>query len=432
MKFCTNCGNKLEDDDKFCTACGQKTYEIRKTQNMGKKEIKQAKKKLKGITGGYVTNTKYRQKLKNNYLTYEEGEHIKKQIENEIETRTLKSEDVENRINELIREEGKKKNQILNQKLKILDEILKTESYKTKIKRYYIDEVGILKIKNKIKRELGQMDLNIISEYTIKSLLDKELINEKEVKETEFKNRSHSYLENLIKDSCPKLELTSFEKDYIKTINVNGSIDEMKEQLKIFSEKIIDNRKKLGKFDSLGLLIEDGGFENIGPSLDLKYKTHIEKSVDIATDVFIKIFDNKLVMIETNVANYFSSNSFNQKRLIYLNDIVSLNIGSIKTNQLKDREGKYLHKMIESDSVIILSLINQEKLKIIFSEEEKGELFYKIWHEYKENQENKTSSSPQESDNSIGEDILKYAELYEKGLLTEEEFTALKKKLLGL
>ena len=88
--------------------------------------------------------------------------------------------------------------------------------------------------------------------------------------------------------------------------------------------------------------------------------------------------------------------------------------------------------MIESDSVIILSLINQEKLKIIFSEEEKGELFYKIWHEYKENQENKTSSSPQESDNSIGEDILKYAELYEKGLLTEEEFSALKKKLLGL
>ena len=45
-KFCTKCGNKLEDNDKFCTKCGT-IDETRKTKNMSEKEIKQAKKILK-------------------------------------------------------------------------------------------------------------------------------------------------------------------------------------------------------------------------------------------------------------------------------------------------------------------------------------------------------------------------------------------------
>ena len=33
---------------------------------------------------------------------------------------------------------------------------------------------------------------------------------------------------------------------------------------------------------------------------------------------------------------------------------------------------------------------------------------------------------------SVADELMKYGELYEKGLLTEEEFNAMKKKLLGL
>jgi NAD+--asparagine ADP-ribosyltransferase len=56
---------------------------------------------------------------------------------------------------------------------------------------------------------------------------------------------------------------------------------------------------------------------------------------------------------------------------------------------------------------------------------------YNKWIEYKGNQENRSSPSSDES-NNLGENLIKYAELYEKGLLSEEEFTALKKKILGL
>ena len=60
----------------------------------------------------------------------------------------------------------------------------------------------------------------------------------------------------------------------------------------------------------------------------------------------------------------------------------------------------------------------------------------------KENVANQNESQKQNSremnvnnaENSFSnaDELMKYAELYEKGLLTEEEFTAIKKKLLGL
>ena len=95
------------------------------------------------------------------------------------------------------------------------------------------------------------------------------------------------------------------------------------------------------------------------------------------------------------------------------------------------REGILLKGNVESKSGIELSLINHEKLKLIFSEKDKELKLYQTWQKYKEKQ-NKADSSPQNSSNNVSEDIVKYAELYEKGLLTDEEFSALKKKLLGL
>ena len=55
-------------------------------------------------------------------------------------------------------------------------------------------------------------------------------------------------------------------------------------------------------------------------------------------------------------------------------------------------------------------------------------LLYKAWEKFK----NEENSSINKNEISPADELMKYAELYEKGLLSEEEFNAMKKKLLDL
>ena len=69
VKFCTNCGTKLDDEDIFCTNCGQNTKDYKKT-NINKKEVKQAKKILKEYYGGLKIKDSYKEKLTENINQY--------------------------------------------------------------------------------------------------------------------------------------------------------------------------------------------------------------------------------------------------------------------------------------------------------------------------------------------------------------------------
>ena len=133
-------------------------------------------------------------------------------------------------------------------------------------------------------------------------------------------------------------------------------------------------------------------------------------------------------MTETNKIDYFNENPIFRKRTFFFKDIVNLNKG-IRTPVIGSL---FIEKDHFNKSGVEFNLINTEKLRLYFDDEENVDLLCDKWEAYKENQENELSSSLQESNNSIGEDILKYAELYEKGLLTQEEFESKKKELLGL
>jgi hypothetical protein len=60
------------------------------------------------------------------------------------------------------------------------------------------------------------------------------------------------------------------------------------------------------------------------------------------------------------------------------------------------------------------------------------DFMYTKWKIYQENNHNSelTQTVVQEKPDSNADELLKYAELYEKGLLTKEEFEAKKKELL--
>ena len=309
VKFCTNCGNRLEDDDKFCTNCGQKVGDNRKEKEELQKWIEENKKRLE-----------------------------------ERERKRVRS---------------------------------------------------IPKNKQNYSKE--SLEVNVFEANKLK------------------------YVEKKVKDSYHNIELASFEKKYIKNIKLKGSIEERNLQLKSIIKKIISNHEKVEPYDFACSLLEDGGFENRGQFTNHK---RLAKKRDLETYVFIKLMDNR---IET-----FASKVYPQIKLL-----------SPTTIQSGDRAIFFneISNIVFEKNQITLNLQNQDKLRFVsgdYSEigKEKEQKFRELlnekWMNYKENHEEKRSSSPQESNNNIGEDILKYAELYEKGLLTEEEFTALKKKLLGL
>ena len=54
-KICTKCGKKLEDNANFCSFCGANLID--------KKEIRNAEKKLKELTGGFLPSNTYQEIL---------------------------------------------------------------------------------------------------------------------------------------------------------------------------------------------------------------------------------------------------------------------------------------------------------------------------------------------------------------------------------
>lgn len=456
-KFCTNCGNKLEENTNFCTKCGTKlndkenvytksrvepeidsetcpvcegtgiTFEVKKTlfgeifkdvkckncngtgtiiqesNSISNDEKKKAKKTLKNITGGLTLKNEYREKLKEHGLTSMEGIDLRMDVEREINHGKLKSEDVEKRINQLINKQKIAKQQ--------------------KMKEY-----------NKYKAEKKEIEEK-----------KKELRN----KIIEFDNNREIYGLELINESCPNTKLTRFERIHLRysyklreyvtpsilekkpleELRKATTLEEMEEEVKEAAERIIMFRQKIGKFDCTGELIQNGGYKNLSRfTFELEYETHLQKAQDIRKEVYIKIFDDKIILIESN----FWLEEL--KRItIFFRDIVFLDMGDKKSESVSESPHFIGGHMASRPygSGIGLNLNNSEYLKIIFDDYTKKELLYNKWNRYKENQENKIFSQSNESKNNIGEELIRYSELYEKGFLTEEEFNSLKKKLIG-
>ena len=123
-KFCTNCGNKLEEGASFCTNCGTKVegeHEPKKrkgflgilnetiqTTQQTKQEIRNRPKTgeeiLKGLTGGTFKSRSFLSKLTENGLSVSDGDSLIGKIKKEIESGELKNEDIEKRLDEIIEE----------------------------------------------------------------------------------------------------------------------------------------------------------------------------------------------------------------------------------------------------------------------------------------------------------------------------------------
>lgn len=226
--FCTNCGNKLDDDAAFCTKCGAKvgtvisntggqgifdkvkedlnndsTFnkfkedlnndsrfvrvkdEINNDITVNKikdnREKKKAKKILKSIAGGFTLKKEFRARTASFGLTSNEAISLRTQVEKEINAGNISSEDVENRVNQLIIEYKNKKEEI-NQNVEFAMEYFESEEIQTKLENYEFDNIKISSIKNDIIKEISKNKNDMIIPTETKDYDEegiKKFINEK-------------------------------------------------------------------------------------------------------------------------------------------------------------------------------------------------------------------------------------------------------------
>lgn len=406
--YCTNCGTKLEDDDAFCMNCGTKVDNLDKNKKKSLfQSIQDTRKKNKA-----------KQKLENICIRNYVESTIKKQVTDEIESGQVKIDGVEKRVNEL-KVQYKKQKVKENAKFKLIDEILESEEIKLKIKEYDINDSQLNTIRTRVIsmtenfNDKTEIKKNISARIEKNGKLNK-IKKERRVQErkrNKEKNKKDSVqktsVERIIKRLCPNLKLAHFEKEIIKKHHKGHSFYTDEE----IARKIIKPHKKIGEYDFTAILVEEGGYKNAVDILGLQKR--VRKESDYYTNVFIKINDNNLRMVGSELNTILPSQS-GLDMTIFFTDLTRVNY---------------------SDEKIFLDLSNKTKLKLIgYYKEEKKDIkkFYNLLNTSWMNFKNNTVDSDNENKINNADELMKYAELYEKGLLTEEEFNAMKKKLLGI
>lgn len=238
---------------------------------------------------------------------------------------------------------------------------------------------------------------------------NKEEINKEEIKKAEKELKeltggflpSDTYVEILKKHNIPTVEGIKIKdkvKDEIKSGKISSSdvkdrligllveyTDEQDKDVETETVKNIISIPEEYEGYATGILIEDGGYKNMHQDM----QSNLVKSADISTEVFIKIEDDRITLID-NIDPKFGG----IKRLIFFKDIVLLNIGYKERVRSEKDITQYQIMKYEYDLAdnyehkrgVELSLINGINFKIVFDDRDKEELLFNKWVAFKENQ----------------------------------------------
>lgn len=223
------------------------------------------------------------------------------------------------------------------------------------------------------------------------------------------------------------LVIENIEDRVNELIDEKENLDEIKEELMKISP--IEDK-------SSGIDDENKNFnETIDNSKTLKNKNAEKNEYDFSCDIEeirtnwagekrkdrrkcnVKVLDDRVILYKTGV--FIKSDLGN--RTVYFSDITGIDF---------DKAG--LFHITDSINIVIKG---GENITLIYVKEENFNLINSKWTEYKKNidkPQNTTILETRPTETlSIADELAKYAELYEKGVLTEDEFIAIKQNLIG-
>lgn len=128
---------------------------------------------------------------------------------------------------------------------------------------------------------------------------------------------------------------------------------------------------------------------------------------------YVKVLNDRLILDKTGMMIQSDLGS----RTIYFSDISSVDF---------DKSGVF-----HVTNSIKLIMRGGEFITLLHVQAIEYDLLNDKFNDYKENQHTISNSNFSENSQTNADELLKYAELYEKGIITEDEFNTLKRRIIG-
>lgn len=319
----------------------------------GKKseEQKKAENKIGELCGGFLNNETFKNMLKRNNLDETTSNiNYKSVLKNEIKNETLNYDDIERRLDELMK--------------------LDVVALDNKIRISHKQDTSIFKTQQDINDFLGE-------EYTEKYNKSLEKSKAKQMKKAEKEEEKR--IKNLEKEEEMRIKNLEKRKSKIKKLEEKFNVD--------LTEK-----------DWFECSIEE-----------IKYSTFYNEPRRETETAYVVINKDNFEILKESI--FIKSNMGTRK--IFYDNITSIDY---------DARGR-----LHASSSIIINTKSSEHIQLKFVDEKNYRLLNDAFEDYIK----KPLETTIVSQSSKADDLLKYAELYEKGLISEEEFNKLKNEVIG-
>ena len=358
-------------------------------------EQKMAENRIDELCGGFLGNDNFKFKLKENNLEEQTSNlYYKKVLKNEFANRTLNFDDIEIRLDELMK--------------------LDVDALYNKIHISQKQDTSFFKTQQDINDFLGQRYVEkynkSLNKIKAKNLEKEKKEEEKRIKDLEKeKEKKRKEEEKRIKDLEKEKEKKRKEEEKrIKDLEKQKGKERKEEEKRI--RNLEKRKEKIRKIEEKFNIDLTGKKWFECTIEEVKYSTfnntpnrNIDTAYVVITEEYVEIFKES-IWIKSNMGS----------RKLFYDNITSIDY---------DARGVF-----HASSGMIINTKSAEHVQLKHVSEEN----YKMVHDAFENFMKKPSQTAVISQSSKADDLLKYADLFEKGLISEEEFNILKREIIAV
>ena len=355
-------------------------------------EVERAEERIKELCGGFLSNDKFQSKLaENNLGKSTSNSNYKSILQDEIKNNTLKYEDIEKRLDELMKLDVS----ALNFKIRMSKE-----------------DTSLFKTQQDINNFLGDKYTQKHNKSVEKNL-KKEMKKKEKERQKELRNKQKEQ-EKMEKERQKELRNNQKEQEKMERQRQKELRNNQKEQEKMKKDVQKEMQKMDKEYNEIKKLENKFNVDLIGKTWfkctieEIKYSTFQNEAHRNSDNAYVIINEDNFEILKESV--WIKSNMGTRK--IFFDNIASIDF---------DARGR-----LHLSSSVIINTKSAEHIQLKFVSEDNFNLLNDAYEDYIR----KPQDVPIISQTSKADDLVKYAELFEKGLITQEEFTMMKKEII--